>query len=267
MQGVWWKPFKRIALSAGSNRSSLEFYDFFLWWLKYGLTCSTDKSRMLELPLSKLKANNSVVDYKKLHTENMNIFCEYCSFSCQSLFSLPSFALLSNEIGILLSQALLTTDRMKLFPWLDSSPLRYAQRISFFAHLYCSFQLGRQYKQQEAAGERIGCTFSPDRKIHADKKVRIRQLRKFLCFIVLLFMWENSHTCAQLTPFLEAVQTTVLRTWIIRKAGNTFVILCSNISMEKSSFLPKIFSLANVTQPLLHHLHAQSSMKTEAGLC
>lgn len=106
----------------------------------------------------------------------------YCSFSCQSLFSLLSFALLTNEIGILLSQALLTTDRMKWFPWLDSSPLRYAQRISFFAHLYCSFQLGRQYKQQEAAGERTRFSFSPDRKFQADKKVRIRQLKKFLCF-------------------------------------------------------------------------------------
>lgn len=74
--------------------------------------------------------------------------------------------------------------------------------ISSFAHLYCSFQLRRQYKQKEAAGERIRCSFSPDRKSHADKKVRIQQLRKFLCFLC-AFKWENSHTCTLLSWRLE----------------------------------------------------------------
>lgn len=45
----------------------------FFQWFKYGLSWSSDKSRTLELQLSKLKRNNSLADYKKPHTENMNI--------------------------------------------------------------------------------------------------------------------------------------------------------------------------------------------------
>lgn len=61
-------------------------------------------------------------------------------YSCTAVtvieFSLPSFVLLCSDIGVLLSQASLTIGRMKLFPWLDSSPLRYAQKYPFFLHIY-----------------------------------------------------------------------------------------------------------------------------------
>lgn len=73
MQGVWWKPFENIAHSAASNRSSLELHVFFLHWFNYSSIWSSVKNRMQELQLSNLKVNNSVSDYKMLHTETMNI--------------------------------------------------------------------------------------------------------------------------------------------------------------------------------------------------
>lgn len=128
--------------------------------------------------------------------------------------------------------------------------LEVCSKISFFfAHLYCSFQLERQYKQQEAAGERIRCSFSSDRKSYTDKKrVRIRQLIKFLCFYY-AFMWENSHIRAL---FSWRAGTAALRTWTIQRAGNVCLVLCSNTFMGKSSFFPRIFSFGNARQPPLH---------------
>lgn len=63
----------KTAHSAASNRSSLNFHVFLLHWFNYTSIWSSDKNRMLELQLSYLKANNSMPDYRMLHTETMNI--------------------------------------------------------------------------------------------------------------------------------------------------------------------------------------------------
>lgn len=172
----------------------------------------------------------------------------YCSFSCQSLFSLLYFALLSNEIDVLLRQALFTTDRMKLFPWLDSSPLRYAQSISFFAHLYCNFQLGRQYQRQESAGERVRCSLSPDRKFLAEKKSK-----DSACQSSFAFTHVRGFTYVSMTAFFpRACWNYRSQNWDLQRARNVYLILCSNTFTEKSFLLPRIFLSANATQPLLH---------------